>query len=89
MNNLIVLGFEKNSYTKKENQNNYNFEELFLQNSISYEDYDSIASQLKLIFGFSVLEPEKNFFSDFRTIKTSNSLRELYKLKLKDMTEIK
>ena len=89
MNNLILFGFDNNSYTKTEYRNDYNFEKLFLQNSISYKDYDSIAGQLKLFLGFSALDPEMNYFSDFRTINTSNSLRELYKLKLKDMSEIK
>ena len=89
INNIIVFGFDDRSNSIKENKNNYDFEKVLFQNSIPYEKYDSIENQLKLFFGYSSYEPEKILFSDYIIINTSSSMRELYKLKLNDMTKIK
>ena len=88
-NNLIAFGLENKSNSFKENQNDYDFEKVHLENSIPFEKYDSISNQLKLFFGYSSEEPEKSFFSDISIIDTSKSIRELYKLKLNEMTRIK
>ena len=88
-NNCIVFGFDDKTSSFKENQNYYDFEKVLFQNSIPYEEYDSISNQLKLFFGYSSNEPEKILFSDYSIINSSKSMRELYKLKLNDMTKIK
>ena len=88
INNLIVFGLE-NKTNSKENQNDYDFEKVHLENSIPFEKYDSISNQLILFFGYSSEEPAKSFFSDISIINTSESIRELYKLKLNEMTRIK
>jgi len=89
INNLIVFGFEDKLKPIKENKNDYDFEKILFQNSIAYENYDSIANQFRVFFGYSSHSPEKKLFSDFSIINTSVSIRELYKLKLNDMTKIK
>jgi len=89
INNLIVFGLDDKANSLKENQNDYDFEKVHLENSIPFEKYDSISNQLKLFFGYSSAKPEKNFFSDISIINTSESIRELYKLKLNEMTRIK
>jgi len=88
-NNIIVFGLENKSISFKENQNYYDFEKVHLENSIPFEKYDSISNQLKLFFGYSSEKPAKSFFSDISIINTSESIRELYKLKLNEMTRIK
>ena len=89
INNLIVFGLENEIKSIKENKNDYDFEKVHLENSIPFEKYDSISNQLKLFFGYSSEKPAKSFFSDISIIKTSESIRELYKLKLNEMTRIK
>jgi len=88
-NNLIVFGLENKSNSFIEKQNDYDFEKVHLENSIPFEKYDSISNQLRLFFGYSSEKPEKSFFSDISIINTSDSIRELYKLKLNEMTRIK
>ena len=89
INNMIVFGFDNKSNSIKENQNDYDFEKVLFKNSIPYEKYDFIDNQLELFFGYSSNKPEKILFSDYSIINSSRSLRELYKLKLRDMTKIK
>ena len=89
VNNLIVFGFEDKSKPIRENQNDYDFEKILFQDSVAYENYDSISNQLRVFFGYSSHYPEKKLFTDFSTINASVSMRELYKLKLNDMTKIK
>ena len=88
-NNLIVFGLENKSNSFKENQSDYDFEKVHLENSIPFEKYDSSYNQLRLFFGYSSEKPEKSFFSDISIINTSESIRDLYKLKLNEMTRIK
>ena len=89
INILTVFGLDNKSNSSKENQNDYDFEKVHLENSIPYEKYDSISNQLRLFFGYSSEKPEKSFFSDISISNTSESIRELYKLKLNEMTRIK
>ena len=86
VNNLFAFELLKNQNTSKLNENTFNFEKVYFQNSIPYQKYDSFNSQLQLIFGYSSLEPEKSFYPDSLIIDSSNSIRKLYKLKLDDMT---
>ena len=86
INNIFALELDKNKYTLKEKDNDFNFEKVYFQNSIPYQKYDSYKSQLKLIFGYSSFYPEKSFYPDSLIIDSSNSIRRLYKSKLDDMT---
>ena len=86
INNLFAFELDKNQYILKGEENAFNFEKVYFQNSIPYQKHDSYKSQLKLIFGYSSFEPEKSFYPDTLTIDLSNSIRKLYKSKLDDMT---
>ena len=86
INNLFASELDKNQNSSKVKENFFNFEKVYFKNSIPYQKYDSFNSQLKLIFGYSSLEPEKSFYPDSLIIDSSNSIRNLYKSKLDDMT---
>ena len=86
INNLFAFELDKNQYILKGEENAFNFEKVYFQNSIPYQKYDSYKSQLKLIFGYSSLKPEKSFYPDSLIIDSSNAIRKLYKSKLDDMT---
>ena len=86
INNLFAFELDKNKNTLKIKEKSFNFEKVYFKNSISYQKYDSFDSQLKLIFGYSSLKPEKSFYPDSLIIDSSNSIRKLYKSKLDDMT---
>ena len=86
INNLFAFELDKNQNTLKVKENIFNFEKVYYENSIPYQEYDSFKSQLKLIFGYSSLEPEKSFYPDALIIDSSQSIRKLYKSKLDDMT---
>ena len=86
INNLFALELDKNQKRLRVKDNSFNFEEVYFQDSIPYENYDSFNSQWKLIFGYSSFKPEKSFYPDSLIIDSSNSIRKLYKSKLDDMT---
>ena len=85
MNNLITYGSE-NKFDFSKNRNNENqFEEKFFQNTITYNEYDNLESQLKIFFGGDFDRPENTFYPDLSIINVSDSLREMYRYKLNDM----
>ena len=87
MNNLVAFGSEDKSVLLKINNENA-FEKKYFENSIPYNVYDNTESQLKLFFG-RWRDPNRNaniFYPDFPIPKNSDSLREIYKSKLNDMT---
>ena len=72
----------------KSNYIDNELEEAFFKNSIPFSQYDNSESQLKLFFG-RWRDPNRNeniFYPDFPIPKNSDSLREIYKSKLNDMT---
>ena len=73
MNNLIAYGSENK------------FEEKFFQNSITFNEYDNLESQLKIFFGGEFERRENTFYPDLNIITASDSLREFYRYKLNDM----
>ena len=78
MNNLMVIGSENKN---KDNQ----FEKVYFQNSISFNEYDNLENQLKTFFGFYSYRSENSFYPDLSIINDTNSLREKYRSKLNDM----
>ena len=60
--------------------------EFYSQNSIKYSQYDKLDSQLKTFFGFDSENPETSFYPDLLIIDDSDYIRDMYKLKLNDMT---
>ena len=86
INNLFAFELDKNQNKLKIKENTFNFEKVYFQDSIPYQEYDYFDSQLKLFFGYSALEPDKSYYPDSFIINSSNSIRKLYKSKLDDMT---
>ena len=86
MNNPVSYGTENKSiFITGENGDN-KFEEAFFENSTPYKEYDNLDSQIKIFLGKDFNYPEKIFFPDLSIVNISNSLREVYKYKLNDMT---
>ena len=86
MTNLIVFGSENKSNSHQIKQRYTELEELFRFYDISYSEYDSLNNQLKTFFGLYSPESGTNNYPDLSIIETSDTLREGYRLKLKDMT---
>ena len=86
INNLIVFGSDNKFNFNKNSSNNNEFEDKFFQNSITFNEYDDLESQLKLFFGTDYDRSENIFYPDLSIIQVSDSLRQIYKSKLNDMT---
>ena len=87
--NLFNTRADANHYVRSSSQVGNNFEEFYFDNAIKYELYDEAESQLKLFFGVDPENPGISFYQDSLIIDYSNYVREMYKLKLNDMTKEK
>ena len=85
-NNISALASDKNSYIVNSLEKDNEFEKVLYQNSISYSEYDSYENQLRTFFGIDSIESEKSYFQDLSIMIESDSIRQLYKTKLNDMT---
>tara|TARA_B000000609_G_C24154356_1_gene339468 strand:+ start:110 stop:484 length:375 start_codon:yes stop_codon:yes gene_type:complete len=65
-----------------------NFKEVFLKGDIKYEYHDSYTNQIELFFGMgnSLNASEKKFFKDLALPFSSRDIRQLYDIKLKQMS---
>ena len=88
MNNSTAFGSEKKSTLHKGISSDNQFEEFYFKNSIPYSEYDNSESQLEIFFGRWRYpnQSENIFYPDLSIINTSDSIREIYKSKLNDMT---
>ena len=88
MNNSIAFGSEKKSTLFKGTISDNQFEEFYFENSIPYSKYDNSESQLQIFFGRWRYphHSENIFYPDLSIMNTSDSIREIYKSKLNDMT---
>ena len=88
MNNSTAFGSEKKTTLFKGTINDNQFEESYFRNSIPYSEYDNSESQLQIFFGRwrNPDQSENIFYPDLSIINTSDSIREIYKSKLNDMT---
>ena len=78
VNNLVANGSEnKSDFLQSYNEDQ--FEETFFQNSIPFNSYDNLESQLKIFFG------RDSNYPDLSIISSSDRLREIYRSKLNDM----
>ena len=66
------------------------FENVFYQNTVSFEDYDSYSNQFDNFFGINYLEVEKKInFQDLSISVDSGKIRDLYEYMLEAHTSIK
>jgi len=86
MNGLEVIKADENKHLFGDKQGQTNLKEYYSQNVIKYSQYDNLESQLKIFFGFDPENLEMSFYPDLSIISDSDSIREMYKLKLENMT---
>ena len=86
MYNFLGAKSEENSYLFGSGNQEDELEELYRQNSISFSKYDQASSQLKLFFGYNLEPPNNSYYPDLSVIEFSDYIRNLYTLKLNDMT---
>ena len=53
---------------------------------LNFNEYDDLESQLKIFFGRDYDRSENSFYPDLSIIKVSDSIRQMYRSKLNDMT---
>ena len=86
LNNLIVIKAGENKDLIRTRQEESKLKEFYSHNAIKYADYDKIDSQIKMFFGFDSENPETSFYPDSLITDYSNYIRDMYKLKLNDLT---
>ena len=86
MNNLLVAKADENKYFIRNKQDENNLNELDANNAITFSNHDNLESQLKMFFGFDPENPEISFYPDLLIIQDSDTVRDMYKLELNEMT---
>ena len=86
ISNLLSTKAEANNYVTNSRGELNNSERFYYENAIKFDQYDKAQSQLKMFFGVDPENPGISFFQDSLIIDYSNNVREMYKLKLNDMT---
>ena len=86
MNNLKAFGSENKSYSFENIRKDVELEEIYKLKSIPYIRYDGVEGQLKTFFGLYSHKSEINNYPDLSIVKTSEAIREGYRLKINDMT---
>lgn len=89
MNNLFVAEANQNKYLMTSIDEEIKLKEFDFESKINYSDHDNFSNQLKIFFGFDPENPGISYYPDALIIKDSDSVRDIYKLKLNDMTLIK
>ena len=77
---------EENKYLISNNQEDIKLKDFYSKNAIKYSQHDKVNSQLKMFFGFDPENPETSFYSDLLIIDDSDIVRDMYKLKLNEMS---
>ena len=86
MNNLKAFGSENKSYSFENIRKDFELEEIYKLKSIPYIRYDGLEGQLKTFFGLYSHKSETNNYPDLSIVNTSHAIREVYRLKINDMT---
>ena len=86
INNLKAFGSENKSYSFQNIRKDAELEEIYRLKSIPYINYDRLEGQLKTFFGLYSPKSEINNYPDLSIVNTSDAIRELYRLKINDMT---
>ena len=86
INNLKAFGAENKSYSFQNIRKDAELEEIYRLKSIPFVKYDSLEGQLKTFFGLYSPKSEINNYPDLSIVNTSDAIREVYRLKINDMT---
>ena len=85
-NSILVAKANENKYLIRGMQEENKLKEFNFQNQINFSHHDRFDNQLKMFFGFDAENPETSFYSDLSLIEDSEIIRNLYELKLNDIT---
>ena len=86
MNNLLVTKAAENEYFIRNMPDEIDLKDFYSKNSMSFGQHDKFNSQLKMFFGVDPESPEISFYPDSLIINYSEYVRDIYKLKLNDLT---
>ena len=86
INNLLPNKAEEKTYSLEKRQIDFEIEKFYYKDSINYFEYDSLKKQLGVFFGYEPDNFERTYYQDLTIIDDSDTLRELYRSKLNDMT---
>ena len=86
ISNLFSTKADANNYVNNSRQEVNNLEKFYHENAIKFDQYDKAQSQLKMFFGVDPENPGISFYQDSLISDYSNYVRDMYKLKLNDMT---
>ena len=86
MNNLFLAKADENKYLIRNKQEENKLKEFYSINQKKYSKHDELENQLKMFFGFDPENPETSFYPDSLIIQDSESIRDMYKLKLNEMS---
>ena len=86
ISNILVSKVDANQHLIRSRQEENKLMEPYNQNTIEYSQHDSTENQLKMFFGLDTENPETYFYPDLLIIDYSDYVRDMYKLKLNDMT---
>ena len=84
-NNLLVEANENKNLIKSLHEEN-KLEEFYSKSQIDYNEHDNINNQFNMFFGVDPENPGFSYYPDVLIISDSDYIREMYKLKLNDMT---
>ena len=86
MNNLFVAEANENKYLMISIEEEIKLKEFHSENQITYSEHDNLNNQLKMFFGFDPENPETSFYPELLIIEDSDSVRNMYKLQLNEMS---
>ena len=86
MNYLLDAKADENKYLIRNKQDENKLNELNSNNAITFSNHDKLESQLKMFFGFDPENPETSFYPELLIIEDSDSVRDMYKLELNEMS---
>ncbi len=86
MNNLLVTKADKNKYLIRNNQEENKLKDFYFNDATTYSNHDKSVNQLKMFFGIDPGDSETSFYPKLLTIEHSDSVRDIYKLKLNEMS---
>ncbi|MBO8204245.1 hypothetical protein [Prochlorococcus marinus] len=90
LNAGLVKSSDLMQFSGVEKITSIDFDNLYFENTISFEDYDSYSHQFDNFFGMNYLETEnKRNFQDLSISFDSKKIRDLYEYMLEGHTNIK
>ena len=85
INNVLVKAHE-NKYLINSMHEEKNLEEFYSKNQVNYSEHDKVSNQLNMFFGFDPENPGYSYYPDVLIISDSDYIRDMYTLKLNNMT---